>query len=876
MKKEFDKSIKFLVKNKHYIQWIIIFLILIMSFSIRYQGSDALEVSEGEFLPQALDSYYFMRLTENLQDPGQLPEIDQMRNYPIGVATGPLFNTLPYINIIIHSFLNIFSNSDLSFAIIISPILGLLLTTIFLFLFVRRILGWKTALVSAFLLNITTTLLHRTNIGFADHDIWGMAFLFLILYFFIVAYQHKNFKYKILFGILAGIASVFGLITGGNVKIAIILIGFFGTIKLIFDKYKKEDLYLISSYFLSLFIFGLIIGIWNPITKGTLFGKEGAILTIVLIGYLSQYFINKYKKIEGLCKKTRLPNGFLSIIISIIILIILGSIFLGPERIFSTLGNIFSSIFHTFSSSRHATTVSENQPLAFLNLINQIGAIFFIALIGGSIVLMKKATEKIKQSKLITIAYSVFIIAFTIILMMSTSISSNAIKVLSYIVLIAFALSLLYGYFRLFYKNKEGFNQLKQISYQKILLLAFFLIMLTAVSSAARLMFEFTPIMIILVSFFFVWAITKTWQLNKGKLALWWVKGTLLIIVILIIFLPIAMPWGGVTTHIKDISNSAKYVSPGLNPQWQLAGEWAEEGLQEDAVLAHWWDYGYWVQSAFERPTVTDGGNQINFWNYLMGRDVLTAPTLDIPLKFLKTHEATHLLIVADEIPKYGAYSLIGSNEDLDRQSHIPIFGINDQATQYTRENTILIYSGNFGLDEDFIYNKKVYAKNQAGIVAIKIPIQGELTQELQLNKIQQPSVLLSTQTEQQELKLQCLYIGESEIVYPEYDIEGCFRILPTWDGGQNSNNLGAGLFLSKRTYNTLLSKLYILNQESEYYTEVYNDKTQMPFLIYQGRLIGPMKIWELNYPTTLSLTEEEKEFYLAKSFTEAGLKDRE
>jgi len=46
--------------------------------------------------------------------------------------------------------------------------------------------------------------------------------------------------------------------------------------------------------------------------------------------------------------------------------------------------------------------------------------------------------------------------------------------------------------------------------------------------------------------------------------------------------------------------------------------------------------------------------------------------------------------------------------------------------------------------------------------------------------------------------------------------------------------------------YKTLFSKLYINNQNIDNYSLVYSDTT--PLAIYNGRIIGPIKIWSIDY----------------------------
>ncbi len=55
-------------------------------------------------------------------------------------------------------------------------------------------------------------------------------------------------------------------------------------------------------------------------------------------------------------------------------------------------------------------------------------------------------------------------------------------------------------------------------------------------------------------------------------------------------------------------ASSAKFNDGGVKP-WKDAGEWLKENTPEDAILVHWWDYGYHLQTFAERITIVDGGN---------------------------------------------------------------------------------------------------------------------------------------------------------------------------------------------------------------------------------------------------------------------------
>ena len=59
---------------------------------------------------------------------------------------------------------------------------------------------------------------------------------------------------------------------------------------------------------------------------------------------------------------------------------------------------------------------------------------------------------------------------------------------------------------------------------------------------------------------------------------------------------------------------------------------------------------------------------------------------------------------------------------------------------------------------------------------------------------------------------------------------------------------------------NSLFAELYLYNKDSENFKVDYTDEDQIPLAIFNGRLIGPTKIWQINYPKNLKVPEH---FYI-------------
>ena len=178
------------------------------------------------------------------------------------------------------------------------------------------------------------------------------------------------------------------------------------------------------------------------------------------------------------------------------------------------------------------------------------------------------------------------------------------------------------------------------------------------------------------------------------------------------------------------------------------------------------------------------------------------------------------------------------------------------------------------------------------GIVTVikyteQITTNGEIAQGLTFEKPYVALIYAGTQT---EVPLNCLFVGNEMVIFDDEGlivenpaeneqnyltdnngIGGCFALLPdlTANNDPANSDISHGLYLSEKGVTALWSNLYILNQKNPYYDtsafELTFDQSSSwaPLGMYEGRLVGPIKIWEINYPEGFSVDEETKENYL-------------
>jgi hypothetical protein len=302
---------------------------------------------------------------------------------------------------------------------------------------------------------------------------------------------------------------------------------------------------------------------------------------------------------------------------------------------------------------------------------------------------------------------------------------------------------------------------------------------------------------------------------------------------------------------------------------------WVRNNTASDAVFAHWWDYGYWVQSIGNRATVTDGGNAISFWNYYIGRFVLTGDSSKECFDFLYTHNASYLLIDSSDMGKYGAFSQIGSDENFDRLSQGPITMISDpKQTQETKNETIRSYSIPAGdgkisispIEEDIIFYKNesrvTLFKENSGLAGIVV----KYFQDGDNLKFRQPTAVFYSQNQQISVPMRYMYYNgqftdfETGINATAYVVQRIFNS----GNGLQADNLGAAIYLSPRLMQGLLAQVYILddpfkkwsslrivhNQPDFILAQLYGQGTNIGEFTYYDNvgLLGPIKIWHIDY----------------------------
>ncbi len=877
IKKYFNQTINFL-KQKKVINVIIIslFLILLIGSSwVRLQNLPLLKDSTtGEYIPLALDPFYFLRLAETSMELGGLPAYDIMR---AGKNIRFMDEILPDVLVFMHKIGNVFSEVSLQYIDVIYPVVFFILGLIVFFFLIYFLTKSKIiALLSSAFLAFIPSYLYRTMAGFSDHEAIGMFAFFLALLCFSLALKFLDKQEKknkvliktVLFGLLVGFTSAFTIASWSGIAkfiFMIIPLSFF-----LFWLVKLKDLgenkKLINQcllFYISWIVFSVLFGGIFGFNFSTVLNKfilsSNGLISLFVLGFIiiDYILILKIDHLKFLKKKFRQIYSFvITILLGLIGLRALG------KNIFSLIGEVWTRLLHPFGLDRVGLTVAENAQPYLLDWMNQTGKIFFWMFFAGIILIgfeIAKGIEKKKNKIWFGIVWIIMISGILFSRISSTSLlnGTNFISQAFYFIgLILFACYCIWLYF----------NDNIKIKSELIIIASWMLWMLIAGRGALRLFFVVTPFVCFSVGFFAV-KIFDYVRMNKeevGKMILW-----------AIFFLTILGAAYSLFGFVTSVSNQAKFTGPSANIQWQEAMQWVRNETPDNSIFVHWWDYGYWVQYFGKRPTLADGGHfQGGFRDHMIGRYLLTTQKPETALSFMKTNNVSYLLIDYTDLGKYSAYSKIGSDETgEDRYSWVPIMLLDERQTQETNNKTIYAYSGGGALDEDILYEfeeTKIFLPEKKAFILGVILETMKSKNDIILN---QPKGVFLYNEKQIRIPLRYVYY-DGKLLDFENGLDAVISIIPKVDQtgqGIQINNLGAAIYLSPKVSKSLFAQLYLLDDAFGNYKTLklahaepspvvtnlnYQGLNLDEFIYYQG-FRGPIKIWEVDYPSNIITKEE-------------------
>lgn len=790
------------------------------------------------------------------------------------------------------------------------------------------------AVSSALFLSLIPSLLPRTIAGIPEKESSGFLFLFLAFYFFLCAWKSDKLSKQLTFALLSGIATaMMAMVWGGFIYIYLV-IAMSVLMAFIFGHLNKDKIYSYALFIISSFA---IMNLFSTrYTLSNLLVSTTTLIPLAILGLLIVHLIltetslKKYLKLGFLAE---IPEPITTLAVAIILGYLFSIIFFGFSYVPDKLSDIAKPLI-TPVTDRLGVTVAENRQPFFSEWANSFGPvmngipIFFWLFFLGSIYLasfMLRVLDK-KNRIIVTAGYSFFILAliFSRYSSSSTFNGTNPQSILFYalgFLVLMFCLSregvtnqkllqiynwtsliilVLFGFvffapsffstalfiyptalativflaISIFGISKQ--EKLREIDFGILLLFSLFFLSLISARGSVRTIMVLVPAASV-VAVYFAFALFNDIKKMKADYKLFgWIA--LAIIVLGLVFA--AFQFYQQSAFMAE--NNVKIPLPGnqmsldliYSQQWQKAMAWVRESTPTNSVFAHWWDYGYWVQTLGERATVLDGGNSIAYWDYLMGRYALTGTSDQDSLEFLYTHNTTHLLIDSTDIGKYTAFSSIGSNPEYDRYAFINAYSRSDADTRESKNSTLFAYyPGTKGtivpLDSDITYtfngSQVIFPAGRAGVIGFIL--------EKNETGYMQPSVALYYQnTQYPPVPLRYAYLGSKLVDFGTGINSGIFMMPSATQTGVNPD--AVLLFLSDRTVKSQLAKLYLYNENNPYFRLAHSEDdmivsqlkaqnyTRSDFVYFAGSVRGPIRIWQINYPAGMRVNQTELQDY--------------
>ena len=100
-------------------------------------------------------------------------------------------------------------------------------------------------------------------------------------------------------------------------------------------------------------------------------------------------------------------------------------------------------------------------------------------------------------------------------------------------------------------------------------------------------------------------------------------------VVVLLFLIPVTLPenksWLGWADFSPTIYNGGTFYKT-TNNDWGHAMNWLKSNTSEDAIIAAWWDYGYWITTLSDRTTIIDNATLIDWQIKKMAYSFITTP----------------------------------------------------------------------------------------------------------------------------------------------------------------------------------------------------------------------------------------------------------
>ncbi len=817
---------KWLKENKHIVTLIAILGISLLAFVIRARPVPNME---HKYL-LALDPYPFYRYASYLVNNGILPKIDTMRYYPIYYIVREELLAHTYFNTLLYYILHPITGISLMDVFIVYPAIVTFLGMLAMYFAVKKLFNNRyMGLIAAFVLAVIPGFQFRSMSGYADKEPLGILLFPMIVYFIARGLKEQDVKKSAINGILAGVSSALLMSNWGGHAFIHMAIAAMMLIIVMFKDIKLKDVAMYSGWMLSIplaVIINLRYGGWAFYGNTTF-----ATMIIAYLSVIASYIIRN--------KKIKIPKGIVSVLIGVVVFVGIISLF-DHAYVPNMIKQFYIQATNPIATTRLGSSVAENQPTSIAAWLGGYGAVLLILFIIGAGLLLYDGIKGMKKDVVTSILFM-----FTISTMIMSNLpDTNPMKYIGdaylYFVLL-FGVWLIYFYFI----NKDH----KDISEEHILAAMWVFLTVIAARASVRILWAtYFPTAIAIAyltvkSYFIIGDKLRAKQINDKYYPY------AIIAVVLIVLLVFAN---------KSYASAIGYY-PLQEKQWDVATQWVEQNTNKEDVFTHWWDYGYWVQSIWNRTTIFDGGNYHGSWNQINARFIMTGTNETQWMNALHWfHEPKYFVIVSDDVMKFYQMARIGErdiwNDGKNYQS--AYYGIYYDPRGYpVKTNAISGYDkvyelnqGSIGvMSNDVTVNGMLWPAKDTLVASILLPVNstGNETQigpgyGVVYNKKTRMTTILPFNCVCVENK-GCFNITTG-------GIDGCYMVLPKVDFGPYGTSPLGAIYIPGIVRDSLFTRLYLVNETIPHFKLVYDNGAPMCVTTILDKRIMGMRIWEIDY----------------------------
>lgn len=520
----------------------------------------------GETYLGDIDSYFWARYAQNIAETGQIGDeyrdgvpYDDHMSAPKGFRITP--NLYPYVEAYLFKFLRVF-NPDISIlkAAFLTPLFLSFFAIVAAFFIGKKLSGNLAGFVAAVLIAVNPTVLSR-SLG-SDNDIVNAVFPLIIMLFTIYAFDSKDMKKTIIFGLLTAFFTGFYAFAWSG------------------------------WWFMFLFIIGAgliyigYIGFYELINKGNTFtnllnNKKLRIIIVLLLVYFTGTFLSL-----SLFGK---QQGFLGA-------------FLNPFDIISIKeaskgANLWPNVY---------TTVAELNSANMQQIVGSLGGkmVLWVALIGTILALVRVDLED-KKIRTLNIFY-LFGSAAYYLIFIQLALANN----LNIVILLGLLfLPLFVG---LFLSSKFSY-EIEPID--AILMVIWFMATIYASTKGIRFILLIVPVFVISFSVFIgqLKDMIAEFISNTLDVSVTIPNIIFLIVVVLMLIQP-----------IRNGRATAYHYVPSVNDAWVDSLTKIKIESEPDAIINSWWDFGHWFKYWADRSVTFDGASQNDQQAHWIGKVLLT------------------------------------------------------------------------------------------------------------------------------------------------------------------------------------------------------------------------------------------------------------